>query len=142
MSLVPAPVKPTVEFAVVESLDIRVGARPNNAQRAPTRSVFAFFRHAPTHDRGGRRRPRLEKLLRLTVSFGDHRRQILAGMKQERANPAELIGRQALFVVNLPPKRMAGLASEGMLFDIGYADGLTPALAIPERPLPDGARAG
>jgi tRNA-binding protein len=29
-----------------------------------------------------------------------------------------------------------------MLFDIGYADGLTPALAFPEHPLPDGARAG
>lgn len=34
------------------------------------------------------------------------------------------------------------VAEEGMLFDIGYADGLTPALAVPERALPDGARAG
>lgn len=32
--------------------------------------------------------------------------------------------------------------SEGMLFDLGYADGPTPALAVPERPLPDGTRAG
>ena len=32
--------------------------------------------------------------------------------------------------------------SEGMLFDIGYADGLTPVLAVPETPVPDGARAG
>jgi hypothetical protein len=29
-----------------------------------------------------------------------------------------------------------------MLFDIGYADGLVPVLATPERPVPDGARAG
>ena len=29
-----------------------------------------------------------------------------------------------------------------MMFDIGYAAGLVPALAVPERPLPDGARAG
>jgi tRNA-binding protein len=29
-----------------------------------------------------------------------------------------------------------------MLFDIGYADGLKPALAVPERPMPNGARAG
>jgi hypothetical protein len=29
-----------------------------------------------------------------------------------------------------------------MLFDIGSADGLLPALAVPERPLPDGTRAG
>ncbi len=31
---------------------------------------------------------------------------------------------------------------EGMLLDIGYADGVTPVLAVPERPVPDGARAG
>jgi tRNA-binding protein len=37
---------------------------------------------------------------------------------------------------------MAGEVSEGMLFDIGYADGLLPALAIPERTMPSGARAG
>ena len=34
------------------------------------------------------------------------------------------------------------MVSEGMLFDIGYADGILPALAIPERLVPDGARAG
>jgi hypothetical protein len=37
---------------------------------------------------------------------------------------------------------MAGEISEGMLFDIGYADGIVPALAVPERPVPNGARAG
>jgi tRNA-binding protein len=34
---------------------------------------------------------------------------------------------------------MAGEISEAMLFDIGYADSMTPVLAIPERPLPNGA---
>ena len=37
---------------------------------------------------------------------------------------------------------MAGEISQGMLFDIGYADGILPALAIPERPVPNGTRAG
>ena len=53
-----------------------------------------------------------------------------------------LAGKQALFVVNLPPRRMAGEMSEGMLFDIGFADGILPALAMPERAVPNGARAG
>jgi tRNA-binding protein len=44
--------------------------------------------------------------------------------------------------VNLEPKRMAGELSEGMLFDIGYPDGISPALAVPEMPVPNGARAG
>ena len=83
-----------------------------------------------------------EKLVALEVSFGDHRRTVLAGMKRERANPREIEGKQALFVVNLPSRKMAGMVSEGMLFDIGYSDGITPVLAVPESGVPDGARAG
>jgi hypothetical protein len=77
--------------------------------------------------------PKSAKLVRLRVDFGDHTRTILAGMRSERADPREIEGRQALFVVNLEPKRMAGEMSEGMLFDIGFADGITPVLAVPER---------
>jgi methionine--tRNA ligase beta chain len=115
----PAAVKPAVPISVLESLDIRIG------------TIQAVDDVAAS-----------KKLLRLTVAFGDHTRSILAGMKQERSNPQELVGRQALFVVNLEPRKMAGELSEGMLFDIGYADGVTPVLATPERPVPDGTRAG
>jgi tRNA-binding protein len=118
-SFAPAPVKPTVPMSVVESLDIRVGTIQSISDLPDSR-----------------------KLLKLTVSFGDHTRSILAGMKQERVNPRELVGRQAMFIVNVEPRRMAGELSEGVLFDIGYADGLIPVLAVPERPVPDGARAG
>jgi len=115
----PAPVKPAVPISVVESLDVRVGTIQAVGDVAGSR-----------------------KLVKLTVGFCDHTRSILAGMKQERENLQELVGRQALFIVNLEPKKMAGEVSEGLLFDIGYADGLMPALAVPERPLPDGTRAG
>jgi tRNA-binding EMAP/Myf-like protein len=63
-------------------------------------------------------------------------------MKKERENPREIEGKQALFVVNLEARKMAGEISEGMLFDVGYADGVTPVLAMPEKPVPDGTRAG
>ena len=63
-------------------------------------------------------------------------------MKKERAAPQEIVGKQALFVVNLAPRKMAGVESQGMLFDIGYEDGILPALAMPERPVPNGSRAG
>jgi len=82
------------------------------------------------------------KLVTLTVDLGDHQRSILAGIKRERDDPAEIVGRQALFVVNLAPRKMAGVVSEGMLFDLGYEDGVTPTLAVPERPVPNGTRAG
>jgi tRNA-binding protein len=82
------------------------------------------------------------KLVKLTVNFGDHKRTILAGMKQERQQLKEVEGKQALFVVNLEPKKMMGEVSEGMVFDIGYADGLKPVLAMPEKEVPNGTRAG
>lgn len=82
-----------------------------------------------------------DKLMQLRVSFGDHQRTIVAGIRQEREEPTEIVGRQALFVVNLEPRKMRGIVSEGMLFDIGFGDGLKPVLATPEAPVPDGARA-
>jgi tRNA-binding protein len=112
-------VKPLVTIAALDALDIRVGTI-ERVQEVP----------------------RSEKLMRLTVNFGDHTRTILAGIRKERSNPREVEGRQALFVLNLEPRKMAGEISEGMLFDIGYADGVTPALAVPERPVPNGTRAG
>jgi tRNA-binding protein len=115
----PAPIKPNVGMADVERLDIRVG------------TIIAVEDV-----------PKSTKLVRLRVDFGDCMRIILAGMKSERASLQEIQGRQALFVVNLEPKRMAGEVSEGMLFDIGFADGITPVLAVPEKPVPNGARAG
>ncbi|MEO8190097.1 MAG: tRNA-binding protein [Acidobacteriota bacterium] len=117
--MTPAPLKPTVEMADLERLDIRVGG----------------IRAAERIDGS-------KKLVRLTVDFGDHTRRILSGMRLERPDLSELIGKQALFVVNLAPRQMAGEISEGMLFDIGAADGILPALAVPERAMPEGARAG
>ena len=91
-----APVKPTISFDVLDQIDVRVG----------TIELVEDVRGS-------------EKLVRLTVDFGDHKRRILVGMKQERQDPKEVEGKQALFVVNLEPKQMMGEVSEGMLFDIG-----------------------
>ena len=117
--MIPAPIKPPITLDQLEAIDIRIGT---------IRSVNGV--------------PGADRLVALRVSFGDHERTIVAGLKTERADPQEIAGKQALFVVNLPPRKMKGALSEGMLFDIGYADGLIPALAMPERSMPDGARAG
>jgi tRNA-binding protein len=117
--MTPAPIKPIISLEALNQIDIRVG------------TILAVDEV-----------PNSDKLLQLRVSFGDHERIIVAGMKTERANPQEIVGRQALFVVNLEPRKMRGVMSQGMLFDIGYADGVRPALAMPENPVPDGTRAG
>lgn len=114
-----APVKPTISFDVLEKVDIRAG------------TIKAI------EDVKGS-----DKLLKMTVDFGDHTRTILVGMKQEREDPKQLEGVQTLFVINLEPRKLMGEVSEGMLLDIGYADGIKPVLALPEERVPDGARAG
>jgi tRNA-binding protein len=114
-----APIKPTISFSEFEKVDIRIGT---------------IERVEDIKDSN--------KLVRLIVEFGDHKRNILAGIKQERPDPSEIEGQQALFVVNLESRKMMGELSEGMLFDIGYADGITPVLAVPEKPVPNGSRAG
>jgi len=65
--------------------------------------------------------------------------RMIAGLEDVSAGDIRIGGRS---VVNLPPRKMAGEVSEGMLFDIGYADGIVPALAVPEVAVPNGARAG
>jgi tRNA-binding protein len=114
-----ADVKPVISFNELEKIDIRVG-------------TIDLVEEMPQSD----------KLVKMRVDFGNHHRQIIAGLKKERQNPKEIEGKQALFVVNLAPRKMAGEISEGMLFDIGYGDGVVPVLAMPEKPVPNGTRAG
>ena len=115
----PAPVKPQIDHAQLEALDVRVGTI-----RAAVPVSGA------------------DRLALLSVSFADRTRSIVAGIRSERPSLDALVGAQALFVINLPPKTIRGQLSEGMLFDIGFADGLRPAFAQPEWPVPDGVRAG
>jgi tRNA-binding protein len=115
----PAPVKPVIRFEEFDKIDIRIGTIEE------------------VEDVEGS-----DKLLRLIVDFGDHKRTIMSGMKKERDNPQDLKGRQTLFVVNLEPKKMMGELSNGMILDVGYQDHIAPALLLPERPVQNGVRAG
>jgi tRNA-binding protein len=117
--MTPAPIKPFISAGDLDKIDIRVGA------------ILSVENVTDS-----------EKLVRLRVDCGDYGRSILVGMKKERQDPkAEVEGKQALFVINLQPRKMAGEMSEGMLFDIGYADKIVPVIAVPERPIPNGTRA-
>ncbi|MCD7876442.1 MAG: tRNA-binding protein [Cloacibacillus porcorum] len=114
-----APVKANIGIDIVDQIDIRIGTIRTVEDVANSK-----------------------KLVKLGVDFGGFTRTILVGMKGEREDPKEVEGKQALFIVNLEPRKMAGELSEGMLFDIGYADKITPVLAQPEKPVPNGTRAG
>jgi hypothetical protein len=82
----PVALKPTISMDGLNQIDVRVG-------------TILSVAHVSNS----------ENLVQLRVSFGDHRHTIVAGLKTERANPREIEGRQALFVVNLAPRKMRGV---------------------------------
>lgn len=91
--------------------------------------------------RTAERVPETDKLLRLTVDFGEETgpRQIVSGINAYVNEPGDLIGRQLAFVTNLAPRTIKGLESNGMLFAVGSDD--TFAFLSPDRPVPPGTAA-
>ncbi len=83
--------KPTINFDEFSKLDLRVGC---------------ILRAEPV--------PKSKKLLKLQVDLGNETRQILAGVA-EHWQAEELVGRSAVIVANLAPRKMMGLESQGML---------------------------
>lgn len=82
--------------------------------------------------------PETDKLLRLEVDLGeDNNRQIISGIA-EFVTPEEITGRQLLFIVNLEPRVIRGLASNGMLLAVG--EGETFSVITPAKKVAPGSR--
>ncbi len=113
------PVKPTIQFEDLEKLDVRIGTIEKVEDIEDS-----------------------DKLVRLSVDFSESKRTILVGMKKERKDSTEIKGMQALFVVNLEQRKMMGELLEGMVYDMGYENGITPVLAQPKKPVPNGTCLG
>ncbi len=72
-----------------------------------------------------------DKLLRLTVDFGEEGTRTILSAIREWYEPAELLGKQFVFVFNLAPRMMRGEESQGMIL---AAEGERP---IPIAPIQD-----
>lgn len=106
--------KPEITYDDFAKLDIRVGTIENCEEKEGS-----------------------DKLLRLTVDFGTGgKRNILSGIKAWY-KPADLIGKQFVFVYNLAPRKMMGEFSEGMIL---AAEGKKPQPLKPKAKVPNGAR--
>lgn len=93
------PEMPEISFDTFKSLDLRVG------------TVRAAERH-----------PQADRLLRLLIDFGEGEpRQILSGIAEHYA-PETLVGRQVCAVLNLPPRKIRGLMSCGMVLTAGEGE--------------------
>jgi tRNA-binding protein len=85
----------------------------------------------------GARRPALA----LKVDFGEMGVRAGSAEVSELYEPDDLIGLQVVAVVNLPAERVAGLISQVLVLSVENGRG-ERVLLIPERPVPDGGRAG
>jgi len=106
--------KDMIQYDDFAKLDLRVGT----------------IRQAEPHPNG-------DKLTVLQVDLGDEQRQILAGIRGYY-EPEALVGRQIVVVVNLAPRTMRGLESQGMLLAATSADDSVCVLLTPEREVTPG----
>ena len=98
-SFKPAPIQEDVDFDTFMKADLRVG------------TVLECSRV-----------PKADKLLRFLIDDGLNKRTIVSGIAKHY-NPDELVGKQVVFIANLPPRRLKGILSEGMILSAENADG-------------------
>jgi len=77
-----------------------------------------------------------EKLLKLQIDLGGEKRQIVAGIKK-CYQAKDLIGREIVVVVNLEPRMVMGIESNGMLLAASNDSG--PVLLRPDKDVPPGS---
>lgn len=66
--------------------------------------------------------PKADKLLKFEIADGLKNRTIVSGIAKHY-NPEELVGKQVCFIANLPPRKLRGVVSEGMILSAENADG-------------------
>lgn len=82
--------------------------------------------------------PETDKLLKCTIDFGEFgERTIVSGIAEWR-KPEEIVGKQLPYIVNLAPKMLRGVESQGMLLAASTPEGL--ALLHPDSPVPPGTK--
>lgn len=82
--------------------------------------------------------PETDKLIRCTIDFGElGERTIVSGIALFR-NPEELVGKQLPYIVNLEPRMLKGIESQGMLIAASVENGI--ALLNPDTPVSNGTR--
>ncbi len=69
-----------------------------------------------------KRVPKADKLLQFLIDDGMEKRTIVSGIAQHY-NPEDLVGRQICFIANLPPRKLKGVVSQGMILSAENADG-------------------
>lgn len=84
--------------------------------------------------------PKADKLLRFLIDDGLEKRQILSGIAKYY-KPEELLGKQVVFIANLPARKLRGLDSQGMILSAVNNDGSLSVITV-DRPVKPGSEVG
>ncbi len=84
--------------------------------------------------------PKADKLLRFLIDDGLEKRQILSGIAKYY-KPEDLLGKQVVFIANLPARKLRGLDSQGMILSAVNNDGSLSVITV-DRPVKPGSEVG
>lgn len=84
--------------------------------------------------------PKADKLLRFLIDDGLEKRQILSGIAKYY-KPEDLLGKQVVFIANLPARKLRGLDSQGMILSAVNNDGSLSVVTV-DRPVKPGSEVG
>ena len=84
--------------------------------------------------------PKADKLLRFLIDDGLEKRQILSGIAKYY-KPEELLGKQVVFIADLPARKLRGLDSQGMILSAVNNDGSLSVITV-DRPVKPGSEVG
>ncbi len=113
----PQPQKEPVSYDDFQKMDIRI-ARVVEAEKVP----------------------KTKKLLKLTIDTGIDKRVIVSGIA-EHYTPEQMVGKQILVLVNLIPRELKGITSQGMILMVEDHNGALVAVT-PERDVRQGTTVG
>ncbi|MCM1521111.1 MAG: methionine--tRNA ligase [Muribaculaceae bacterium] len=85
--------------------------------------------------------PKADKLLRFLIDDGLEKRTIVSGIAKYYPEPQSLVGKQICFIANLPPRKLKGVVSQGMILSAVNSDG-SLVLIEPSSPVAPGAKIG
>ena len=132
----------TVEAQVQKLKDMEKQNEKDSWKANPVRDDIVFDDFTKLDIRVGtvktcERVPKSDKLLKFEIADGLKDRVIVSGIAKHY-KPEELIGKQVCFIANLPPRKLRGIESQGMILSAEGADG-TIAVITPEKTVEPGA---
>ncbi|KGN85116.1 methionine--tRNA ligase [Porphyromonas sp. COT-290 OH860] len=127
-----------IEYQIKKLQDSKAANEAANRKAAPVAEDIAFEDFLKLDIRVGTvlectKVPKADKLLQFRIDDGLGGRTIVSGIAQHYA-PEELVGKQVCFIANLPPRKLKGIESQGMILSAEDADGrlrvIQPAEAV------------